>query len=216
MTIRVLHIVGDHIFIIYNCHRDSLAVSLADRGGVGDATHHESLACIYVIFKLLFDASGSSAKQFGLGISHEQSATLATVLQALDSAWVMSPMATLKDEVDSPLEVSSSKTVRPGDDDSLLESLQELSSKAVSFSTFITTANRLTAQSNYVTSIEWRAAPQNCAGHEYVVLYVSSSPRVPPCLAIRLDRAMVESNPMELEAKRYPSRYYRTRWSSGT
>ncbi|GAB1518952.1 hypothetical protein RhiTH_002017 [Rhizoctonia solani] len=107
---------------------------------------------------------------------------------SLDNSLVLYTLQTLKDEVDSPLEVSSSKTVRPGDDDSLLESLQELSSKAVSFSTFITTANRLTAQSNYVTSIEWRAAPQNCAGHEYVVLYVSSSPRVPPCLAIRLDR----------------------------
>ncbi|CAE6424943.1 unnamed protein product [Rhizoctonia solani] len=102
---------------------------------------------------------------------------------SLESSLVLYTLQTLKDEGNSSHEVSSSKAITIRNDDSLLDSLQVICSEAVSFPAFIATANRLARQSNYVTGVEWRAA-----SHEYIVLYVSSSPQSAPCAAIRLDR----------------------------
>ncbi|CAE7212666.1 unnamed protein product [Rhizoctonia solani] len=104
----------------------------------------------------------------------------------LDGPLVLYSLQTLKDEDDPPLGASSSKSVSP--DDLLLDSLQNLCSESTSFSTFIATANKLTTKSNYVTRVEWRSAPHQRMHHEYVALYVSSSPQAPPCIVIRLDR----------------------------
>ncbi|CAE6539878.1 unnamed protein product [Rhizoctonia solani] len=107
---------------------------------------------------------------------------------SLDGSLVLYSLQTLKDEGDSSPEVSHSKPVTHASDESLLDSLQDLCSESTSFPAFIATANKLAAQSNYVTSVEWRGAPHQRMHHEYVVLYVSSSPQAPPCIAIRLDR----------------------------
>ncbi|KAG8761883.1 hypothetical protein FRC11_012535 [Ceratobasidium sp. 423] len=106
---------------------------------------------------------------------------------SLDGPLVLFSLQTLKEE-DLPPEAPSSGAIGPGSDDSLLESLQGLCAEPTSFQGFITTANKLATQPNYVTSVEWRAASHHRMGHEYLVLYVSSSPQAPPCIAIRLDR----------------------------
>ncbi|KAJ1311411.1 hypothetical protein OPQ81_009901 [Rhizoctonia solani] len=105
----------------------------------------------------------------------------------LNGSLVLYSLQTLKDEDSSP-EAPPSEDVGPGNDDSLLESLKGLCLESTSFASFIATANKLATQSNHVTSVEWRAAPHQRMGHEYLVLYVASSPQAPPCIAIRLDR----------------------------
>ncbi|CAE6521420.1 unnamed protein product [Rhizoctonia solani] len=107
---------------------------------------------------------------------------------SFDGPLVLFSLQTLKDEGDLSPDASPSKTIGPRGDDSLLESLQGLCAEPTSFQGFIATANKLATQSNYVTSVEWRAAPHKRMGHEYLVLYVSSSPHAPSCIAIRLDR----------------------------
>ncbi|CAE6466779.1 unnamed protein product [Rhizoctonia solani] len=92
----------------------------------------------------------------------------------------------LKDEDNSSPEASFDKTATSGNDDLLLESLQALCSESTSFSAFISTAHKL-ATKNYVRSVERRSAPHQRMNHEYLVLYVSSSPQAAPCIAIRID-----------------------------
>ncbi|CAE6446188.1 hypothetical protein ACGC1H_001668 [Rhizoctonia solani] len=107
---------------------------------------------------------------------------------SLDGSFVLYSLQTLKDEDGSSPEASHNSPTSPGSDEALLESLQDLCSESTSFPAFISIANKLAAQSNYVTSVEWRGAPHQRMHHEYVVLYISSSPQAPPCIAIRLDR----------------------------
>ncbi|CUA76748.1 Pre-mRNA-splicing factor SPP382 [Rhizoctonia solani] len=107
---------------------------------------------------------------------------------SLDGPLVLYSLQTLKDEAELSPKASSDQPSSPESNESLLESLQDLCSEAVSFPAFIATANKLSTQPNYVTSIEWRSAPHQRMHHEYVVLYVSSSPQASPCIAIRLDR----------------------------
>ncbi|CEL57745.1 hypothetical protein RSOLAG1IB_02489 [Rhizoctonia solani AG-1 IB] len=103
---------------------------------------------------------------------------------SLDSSLVLYTLQTLKDDGDSSRGAYHEASPSPKDE-SLLESLRGLCLGAVSFPALSAIANRLATQSNYVTGIEWRA---RATGHEYVVLYVSSSPQSPPCAVIRLDR----------------------------
>ncbi|KDN50153.1 hypothetical protein RSAG8_01489, partial [Rhizoctonia solani AG-8 WAC10335] len=106
---------------------------------------------------------------------------------SLDDSLMLYSLQTLKDEDDPSPEACSTTA---GSDESLLESLQDLCSEPTSFPAFITIANKLATQSNYVTSVEWRGAPHQRMQHEYVVLYVSSNSQAPPCIAIRLDRSV--------------------------